>query len=296
MAAPLLLVAILAISAAWLLFALPALIFFTGSVLEACQSLLVMCVEFLSVGKLAFFWSGAVLLASGIAYAAVRGAAAVACTNRAIKKLPVRYGPGGLAVIKDDSVRAAFTHGLLKPRVYLSTGLLKSISSEEAKAVLLHEINHKKRRDPLRFLAFAFLRDAFFYIPAARQLASYSRLKREEAADDAAARSSCGPITLASAILKVARNNIYLPVPSITGSQADVSGRIRRLLEGKKAVFSITPGKAAASAAVALLLAASLAMPIYAGSLSHDCTMERCETHADMLDDCKTHCSHKAGH
>ncbi|MBW7957167.1 MAG: M56 family metallopeptidase [Deltaproteobacteria bacterium] len=295
MAAPLLFISVFAFSAAWLIYALPTLLFFTESVLEACQSLLVMCVEFLSLGKLAFFWSGAILLATGFACAAFRAISAFARTRRAVRQLPVHYAKGGLALIKDESVRAAFTYGLLKPRVYISTGLLNILSSEEAKAVLLHEINHKKRRDPLRFLALGFLKDAFFYIPAARQLASYSRLKREEEADDAAARSSYGPITLASAILKVARNNIYLPVPSITGSQTDLSGRIRRLVEGKKTAFPLAPRKAAASAAIALFLAASLAMPIYAGSLSHDCTMERCETHAELLDDCKTHCSHK-GH
>ncbi|WKZ32232.1 MAG: M56 family metallopeptidase [Thermodesulfobacteriota bacterium] len=295
MAAPLLFISVFAFSAAWLIYALPTLLFFTGSVLEACQSLLVMCIEFLSIGKLAFFWSGAILAATGFAYAAFRAASSLASTRKAVIKLPVHYCEGGLAVIKDDSVRAAFTCGLLRPRVYISTGLFKSLSSEEAKAVLLHEINHKRRKDPLRFFVFGFLKDAFFYIPAARQLASYSRLKREEEADDSAARSSCGPVTLASAILKVARNNICLPVPSITGSQADVSGRIRRLVEGKKTAFSVTPGKAAASVAIAFLLAASLAMPIYAGPLSHDCTMDRCETHAELIDDCKTHCSHK-GH
>lgn len=295
MAAPLLFISVFAFSAAWLIYALPLLVSFTGSVLEACQSLLVMCVEFLSLGKLAFFWSGAILVATGFAYAAFRGVSAFASTKRAVRKLPVHHFEGGLAIIKDESVRAAFTFGLLRPRVYISTGLLKSLSRKEARAVLLHELNHKKRRDPLRFFVFGFLRDAFFYIPAARQLASYSRLKREEEADDSAASSSCGPLTLASAILKVARNNIWLPVPSITGSQTDVSGRIRRLVEGKKTAFSVTPGKAAASAAIALLIAASLAMPIYAGPLSHECTMERCETHAELIDDCKTHCSHK-GH
>jgi Zn-dependent protease with chaperone function len=295
MAAPVLLAAVFAASAAWLLYALPTLLSFTGSVLETCQSLLAMCIEFLSIGKLAFFWSGAVLLAAGFAYAAFRAVSALSSTRKAVSRLPVQYGKGGLAVIMDGSVRTAFTHGILRPRVYVSTGLINSLSREETRAVLLHELNHKKRMDPLRFLAFGFLKDAFFYIPAARQLASYSRLRSEEEADDAAARSSCGPVALASAILKVARNSVCLPVPSITGSQADVSGRIRRLLEGKKSAFPVPPGRAAASALAALLLAASLAMPIYAGSFSHDCTMERCETHAELTDDCKAHCSRK-GH
>lgn len=289
--APLSLLMILfAVSLAWLAYSLPGLIHFTGSVTEACQTLFIRCVELLSIGKLFFFWSGAVLALSGIAYASIKAVSDIIKTNRAVSMLPASSkGSRTLLIINDDSLKAAFTHGLLRPRIYISTGLMKCLSKEELRAVFLHELCHRDKRDPLKFLALGFLRNAFFYIPASSLLASFFRLKSEHEADDAAVRYS-EPVSLASAILKVARNSAPLPVASLAGSQEQVTGRIRRLLEGRQPVFSISLSKALASAAVAVALLASLSMPLYADMRSHECTMERCEAHVDMVDNCRTHC------
>lgn len=288
--APLLLLIIFAASMAWIAWSLPGLIHFTGSVTEACQTLFIRCVELLSIGKLFFFWSGALFVLSGIIYAAVKAAVDIIKTNRAVSMLP-GSGKGSkyLFIIQDESLKAAFTHGLLRPRIYISVGLMKSLSREELRAVFLHELCHKDRRDPLKFLALGFLMNAFFYIPASSILASFSRLRSEHEADDAAVKSG-EPISLASAILKVARNNPALPIASLAGSQEQVSGRIRRLLEGRRPVFSISMSKALSSIAVAVALIASLSMPLYADISSHECTMDRCEAHADMVKDCRTHC------
>lgn len=293
--APLSLLSMLfAASLAWAAWSLPGLIHFTGSITEACQTLFIRCVELLSIGKLFYFWSGALLVISGIAYAAVKAAAAIIKTNRAVAMLPVsRKGARNLLIIKDDSVKTAFTQGLLRPKIYISTGLVKCLSKEELRAVFLHELCHSRRRDPLKFLAIGFLRNAFFYIPASAILASFSRLKSEHEADDAAVRSG-EALDIASAILKVARTSAPAPIASLAGSQEQVTGRIRRLLEGREPVFSISLSKALSSAAVAIALIASLSMPLYADMRSHDCTMERCEVHADMVEDCRTHCeTHK---
>ena len=192
-------VMLLAITAAWLAYALPGLLSYTGSIADACQSIFVRCVEIFSLGKLFIFWSGALLVLSGIVYASFRAAFDIVKTNRAIKRLPLSKRCAGFILINDDSLKAAFTHGLLKPAVYLSRGLLKSLSNEELKVVLLHELSHKKRKDPLRFLALGFLRNAFFYLPAIGRIVSFSRLRSEHAADDAAARTG-GQVSLASAI------------------------------------------------------------------------------------------------
>ena len=285
-----LLTIIFAMSFVWAAYALPGIIHFTGSVTEACQSLFIRCVELLSIGKLFYFWSGALLVLSGIAYGAARAAVDIIKTNRAVGMLPVSSkGARNLLIIRDDSVKTAFTHGLARPRIYISTGLVKCLSKEELRAVFLHELCHSRRRDPLKFLAIGFLRNAFFYIPASAILASFSRLKSEHEADDAAVRSG-EALDIASAILKVARTSAPAPIASLAGSQEQVTGRIRRLLEGREPVFSISLSKAFSSAAMAVALIASLSMPLYADMRSHDCTMERCEAHADMVEDCRTHC------
>lgn len=292
-----LIISLFAASAVWLAYALPGLILFTGSVVEACQSILVMCVEALSLGKLFFFWSGALLAISGLVYASARASYDMARTRRAIKRLPLFDMGKEVVLIRDSNLKAAFTHGLCRPRVYISTGLMKGLSNKELRAVFLHELNHKRKKDPLRFLALGFLKDAFFYIPAAPVLASFSRLRREHEADDAAARSPGGPVSVASAVLKLARTGLPLPVPSITGSQEQVSGRIRRLLDGKAPSFSVSPSKVAVSLLMAAAITASLSMPLHAGfQAGHECTLDRCSMHVDRLDNCRTHCSDKHDH
>src|SRR5262249_50433237 len=44
----------------------------------------------------------------------------------------------------------AFVLGMLKPRVYLSQGLLETLSPDDLRLVLAHEKAHARRRDPLR--------------------------------------------------------------------------------------------------------------------------------------------------
>jgi len=44
----------------------------------------------------------------------------------------------------------AFSAGLVQPRIYVSTALLRRVSASELEATLLHELAHVRRRDPLR--------------------------------------------------------------------------------------------------------------------------------------------------
>src|SRR3972149_3078784 len=152
-----LLMMLFAVSLAWAAWSFPGLIHITGSVAEACQTLFVRCVELLSIGKLFFFWSGALLVLSGVVYAAIKAASDIIKTNRAVSFLPVsRKGSRNLLIIENDGLKAAFTHGLLKPRIYISTGLMKCLSRDELRAVFLHELCHRDKLDPLRFLALGF--------------------------------------------------------------------------------------------------------------------------------------------
>jgi Zn-dependent protease with chaperone function len=47
----------------------------------------------------------------------------------------------------------AVTHGLVRPRILLSAGLVDALDAAELTSVLVHERHHLWRRDPLRLLA-----------------------------------------------------------------------------------------------------------------------------------------------
>lgn len=108
----------------------------------------------------------------------------------------------------EDADPYAFTFGLFRPSVIVSSGLLGRMSLGEVKAVLRHEQRHLLRRDPLRASMAEFLRTTFFWLPVLGDIADHCALGREIAADRAASANDSRRI-LASALLKITPSPRY---------------------------------------------------------------------------------------
>jgi BlaR1 peptidase M56 len=121
-----------------------------------------------------------------------------------ISKLRVQYKAVyrgvGLTVFTHDNPEA-FSAGLLKPRVYLSSGALQTLQTAELAAVVEHEVHHCHRRDPLSLLVVHVLSDALFFLPVMNRLRERYRTLVELAADEAAVASGACRGTLAAALL-----------------------------------------------------------------------------------------------
>ncbi|HEY0931201.1 MAG TPA: M56 family metallopeptidase [Gemmatimonas sp.] len=120
----------------------------------------------------------------------------------------------------------AFTTGWWRPRVYLAQSLLdgaNALSDEEVVAVLAHEAEHVRRRDPLRFALLRALSRTLFWIPAIGAIAEDIADEAEIHADDAASRRT-DPLTLAGALVKLGAWRIAPPHTRIAG---DVVGFVR---------------------------------------------------------------------
>jgi Zn-dependent protease with chaperone function len=141
-----------------------------------------------------------VVVGGGIALAgAIRGASSFALGVRAarrgqaiIARHEIRPGVVG------DPVPRAFCVGLLRPKVYLTSGAIAELDGDERDAVIAHERAHARRRDPLRLLLTRALADALFFCPGARQLAERASEMAEINADASADRRA-----LASAMLRL---------------------------------------------------------------------------------------------
>lgn len=145
--------------------------------------------------------------------------------RRAVRRVAVvRHldGSSPVRVIADSSPQA-FCAGILRPRVHVSTGALAVLSTSELAAVVEHELHHAARRDPLRLLIAQVVSDAFFFLPALRQLRSRYAALAELAADEAAVRRLGGPQPLASAMLAFGEQ----PTGAVVGFSAE---RIDHLL------------------------------------------------------------------
>jgi len=104
-------------------------------------------------------------------------------------------------VLFEDPRPRAFCAGFVRPRAYISTGALSLLDHDEQAAVLAHEADHARRRDPLKLLVARALADGLFFLPAARRLADRYAELAEIAADEAAVATTHGPAALASALV-----------------------------------------------------------------------------------------------
>jgi Zn-dependent protease with chaperone function len=91
----------------------------------------------------------------------------------------------GAWVITDERPQA-FCVGLLRPRVYFSTGALELLDPPPLAAVLAHERHHARRHDPLRLACGRVLAAGLFFIPAMRRLTQRQDALAEISADEAA--------------------------------------------------------------------------------------------------------------
>jgi Zn-dependent protease with chaperone function len=102
----------------------------------------------------------------------------------------------------------AFCAGLLRPRVFVSTGALELLDAHALASVLAHERHHARRHDPLRLACGRVLASALFFIPAYRHLVQRQHALAEISADEAAVLSAGGDRSaLASAMLSFSQTS-----------------------------------------------------------------------------------------
>ena len=87
--------------------------------------------------------------------------------------------------------------GWLRPRIFVSSGALERLSSDELRAVLAHEHRHRALRDPLRLAVGHVLCQSLFFLPVLRPLQDRSG----ELAELTAAVAEVDAAPLASAML-----------------------------------------------------------------------------------------------
>ena len=176
-------------------FGLPA----ASALLEACARLLpdldLLSVVVLALGGLSFA-AMARIVASGVRR--VRASHAVVAGLPRLDRQ--RVGSATIDVFSHPSA-LAFCAGLLRPRIYVSTGTIAALDAAELEAVIAHERHHARKRDPLRIFVAGVLSDGLFFAPALRRLADRYAALAELAADRAAVRVHRDPGPLASALL-----------------------------------------------------------------------------------------------
>jgi len=136
-----------------------------------------------------------------------------------------------------------FTHGLLHPQVWISTGLLELLDEDELEAVLLHEAHHVSARDPLKILAARCLSRALFFVPVARDLCETYLISKELAADEHATQALDDAVPLVRALRKLLLTQpVLVPEAVVVGKLEVTESRLLSLLNRKQplALFDLS--------------------------------------------------------
>ena len=199
-------------------------------------------------------------------------------TRRMLRRLQPRVGPPPKLVAAADATGMsgrlevvackeliALTYGLARPRVLLSQGTITALTSSELRAVLAHEANHVRGRDPLRLLVAEIGSAAFIIFPLVREFARHVLVATELEADRAAV-ASWGRRALAGGLLKFIETPRHLTVPGLALESTN-DERVAALLRPNDFVHSLTLSRPAflttllSVTAVAAILGVLFALP-----------------------------------
>lgn len=139
-------------------------------------------------------------------------------------------------IVLDTDEMTAMAAGLLKPKIIVSTALLKQLSRDEIKAVLLHEFFHCQQRDPLKSFLISLLKDGFGYIPVITSATHSCKTWMELLADRYSIRIMGTEQHIGSAMLQLAKPSSSIPIAGVRFAESAINYRMLQVLHPEKAV------------------------------------------------------------
>lgn len=150
----------------------------------------------------------------------------------ALARAAAELGIGSRVDLVADDRPFSFTYWFLRPRVCVSTGLVRRLAADELRAVLSHERYHLRHRDPLRLVVARYFAAGLYVVPLVDDLVAHYAVLKEIAADEDAVRA-CGVRSLARALYKLMPHademdmGLLAPVGGLSVTEA----RIEQLVE-----------------------------------------------------------------
>lgn len=127
-------------------------------------------------------------------------------TNRSAKlrRAISNLGLAGDRIIEiGEDKPMVFCYGMFRPKVCLSSGLIKFLKQDELQAVLLHENQHRRAHDPLKLFVIKFFQNIFSFLPGMKTIVNKYLTYSELAADEQATNNFTDRSKLARALFKI---------------------------------------------------------------------------------------------
>ena len=182
--------------------------------------------------------------------------------QRTARKIHLR-GETAPVWLMEDPAPLVMLAGVLRSRLLISRKVVSALSADQLSAVLQHERAHSRSRDNFKRLLVVLAPGILpFSSGFSRLEQAWARVAEWAADDSAAAGDSCRSLTLAAALVSVARLGAVPPPPvlvtSLMPNGIDLSARVDRLLHFVPATAK--PGRVAKllSGGAGVLLGASV--------------------------------------
>lgn len=120
--------------------------------------------------------------------------------------------------------------GCLAPVVLVPVSAFTSLTPEQLKAVLAHELWHVRRRDHWVNALQIAIETILFFHPAVWWLSNQIRMEREHCCDDAAVRSAGNPRVFAEALARLETLRIHIPATALSSNGGSLMNRIARMI------------------------------------------------------------------
>ncbi len=168
--------------------------------------------------------------------------------------------------IINDNIFTSFCYGIISPRICISNKLVKSLTSDELKSVLVHEKYHLLNNDPLKILMSKIIKDVFFFVPILKDFHNIFSLSKEIEADKSAISYSGNNNSLKSALIKLF-DTTHSETPSVA-YLLETSNFEKRILSLQNKNYSLiqgfSPSKIVISVVFVIFSLLLLNSPIYA--------------------------------
>jgi beta-lactamase regulating signal transducer with metallopeptidase domain len=175
----------------------------------------------------------------------------------------------GTALLTSDDLASPISWGLMRPVILLNTRAVEA--SNEAEAIIAHELAHVARMDWVKLLLARIATALFWFNPLVWMLAREAHQLREEAADDAVLAADIADTDYAQLLVGVARHEcpgLLLGAHGVAPSKSSLARRVARVLDVKSvrgpAAGSFALGVFVGAVVVAAPLAALTLRPAHA--------------------------------
>ena len=197
----------------------------------------------------------------------------------------------GTALLTSNELSSPISWGLMRPVILLNNRAVEA--SDEAEAIIAHELAHVARMDWVKLLLARVATAMFWFNPFVWLLAREAHQLREEAADDAVLAADIVDTDYAQLLVGVARHEcpgLLLGAHGVAPSRNSLARRVARVLDGKSvrgpaarsfalgvftgavliaaplAALTLTPGGSAKTAAANTAGPVDVSKPYYAAS------------------------------